>query len=286
MVMYAGDEPKIYEITEEWLESLNNEFRLAQIPHRKRPMLAFERWARDGNVICPSIGDEEAKVIFAWFDENLAANSLNMPPIFVGAFYFDAFIWPVEIRPVIGSIRIDILKSLSNIPNSIKIDLANDQPAWIAYKSYWNDCFRYANSIDHLIDAHPDGSFQKQLLKSGDQDLRGCVTLLLEKPPSDKSIELARMCVEKFLKGYLACLGGLDPKTAQNDIKHDLNEALTRCIEIDPNSSLKKISDSLSIFPEIKDRYEGNERAMVELWNALRISQLVATTVVLAVCRN
>lgn len=58
-----------YEVTDEWLEQINEELRKKDVSHKRRPWNAWMEWSKYVGV-STSLGDEDVKQIFEWFEKN------------------------------------------------------------------------------------------------------------------------------------------------------------------------------------------------------------------------
>lgn len=266
------------DLTEEWLESINEEFRKNDIPHKQRPWLAWREWAKYKG-ISVSLNDEVVKKIFAWFENNAKAGSQYLGSMYTGVYYYDSCFWPVFIPIVFGSVQLNARDSVKTMPETIVARLWRDRNEVTQYASLWADCTDYAFGIDDLMKGKAIGGFAQEVLASGDQQLNATVTLLLEDRPNPKAMESARMATEMFLKAFLAATGGLTEKEAKDKIGHNLEKALNRCLTLDAKSELQAIQPDLNVFPDIGDRYKGTEKPSRELWIAYGAAQFTGTTV-------
>jgi hypothetical protein len=140
-----------------------------------------------------------------------------------------------------------------------------------------------AFGIDELIKRAAFNQFSTELLKSGDQQMKAAVSLLLDGDrPNSKAGEVAAMATEIFLKAFLASRGSLTESDAKKKVGHNLEEALTRCAVVDPKSELLNIQPHLGVFPDVNQRYRGSEMPLGLLWRSHEIAQFVSTTV----CRS
>lgn len=270
-----------YEVTDEWLEQINEELRKKDVPHKRRPWDAWMEWSKHVGV-STSLGDEDVKKIFEWFEKNAKAGSQYIGPMYVGSLYYDSCFWPIVIPVVAGRVKLDASKSLRTMPDSIKARLMRDRDSFINYAAIWADCADYGFGIEEVIKNNSIGAFGQELFRSGNQQLNATVTLLHEDIPNPKSMESARMATEMFLKANLAGKIGLTEKEAKDKIGHNIEKALDRCLAVDTQSELQVIRPGLSCFPEIGDRYKGTDKTASELWQAYQIAQFVGTTVVRA----
>ena len=66
------------------------------------------------------------------------------------------------------------------MPDSILQRLFSDRSKVLEYISVWADSFDYGYGLDDILKINSQCDFAQELLKSGDQQLRATVTLLLE----------------------------------------------------------------------------------------------------------
>jgi hypothetical protein len=131
------------ELTDEWLEGINQEFSRDHIPHRQRPFLAWPRWGQEaGRSI--SFGDPDVKKIMAWFRANAPAGAHEVGSFFTGLFYFDAHLWPVEIPIIYGTVLITAMDCLRTMPDNIKKRLEGDLGLYQAFGQVCCDCIDYS----------------------------------------------------------------------------------------------------------------------------------------------
>jgi hypothetical protein len=269
----------LYELTDEWLEQINEEFRKKDIPHKRRPWEAWTEWA-DYSGEMSSLGDENVEKIFAWFEKNTKAGSQQSDSMYMGSFYYDSCFWPIFIPVVYGTFKLDAAKSLKTMPNTIKSRLTKSVDDFIHYLALWCDCYDYGYEIEGLMKNKSIRTFGRELFSSGNQQLTATVTLLHENIPNPKAMESARMATEMFLKAFLAVKVGLTEKLAKDKIGHNLEKALNMCVDVDGNPELHFIQSDLTCFPEIADRYKGTERTTRELWQGYEAAQFTGATIV------
>lgn len=267
------------ELTDKWLEKINEGFSKNDIPHQRRPWFAWAEWGRITGTMS-GLNDEVAKKIFAWFEKNTKAGSQQVGPMYVGAYYYDSCFWPVVVPIVFGTVRLNPRDFLKTMPESVITRLWSDKKKLVEYVSVFADCVDYVFGIEDIQNRKTFCQFAKELLRSGDQQLKAVVSLVLESSPNSKSIESARMSTEMFLKALLAAKIGLTEKDAQDNIGHNLTKALNACLSVDANSELKTILPHLKVFPSIADRYKGTDKTPKELWRAYAVAQFVGTTVI------
>jgi len=268
-----------YEPTDDWLEQINEELSNQDVPHKQRPWKAWMAWSKNASV-STSLGDEDVKKIFDWFEKNSKAGAQHIGPMYTGSLYFDSCFWPIFIPIVFGQVKLDAARSLSTMADSIKSRLMRDRKGFMNYAALWADCIDYGLGIGEAIKKSGVGVFGQELLRSGDQQLNAAVTLLHEDNPNPKASESARMATEMFLKAFLAVKVGLTEKKAKDEIRHDLMKCLDRCLAFDAGSDLQVIRTDLSGFPAIGERYKGLDKTPAELWQGYSVAQFVGTYVV------
>src|ERR1700754_1690547 len=265
------------EVTDEWLESINHKFSREGIPPIQRPFLALIEWSKTiGPIDLPSA---RATKIFDWFTRNTKPGSLDVGPIFTASFYFDACFWPVNIPLLYGfNFELHLLDYLISMPQQIKSRLRSDKNTQTQYAELFVHSFDYAYGFDELTRIYKLQPFCRELLLSGDREIRATVTLLHEQKPNTKAIESARMATEMFLKVFLASKAQLDSKGAKK-IGHDLEHAIQKCLKTENNSDLQMLLSQLPCFPDINERYRASEKKLGELWAAYSAAQFTAATV-------
>jgi hypothetical protein len=269
----------VYEPTEEWLEQINHEFGKQNVPHGKRPWLALMKWASHAHISFPH-DSSTAKTIFAWFEKNTKAGSQRIGPLYTGTFFYDTCFWPVFILVVYGTVRLNAGDSLKTMPETPKTRLGQDQNEASQYACLWADCADYGSGIPQLTAVSGANRFAGELCRSGDQQLRAAISLLLEDTPNPKAAESARMATEMFLKAFLASKSGLTEKEAKDKIRHNIEKALAACLTAEPNSELQVIRPQIGYFPDVGDRYKGAEETPARLWRTYGIAQFIGATVV------
>src|SRR5947209_3949786 len=125
-----------YEPTDEWLEQINEELRKKDVPHKQRPWEAWMEWSKYAGV-SSSLGDEDVKKIFDWFEKNTKAGSQYFGPMYMGSLYYDTCFWPIFIPVVFGRVKLDASNSLRTMPETIKSRLMKDKQEFMQYVAVW-----------------------------------------------------------------------------------------------------------------------------------------------------
>lgn len=262
---------------DEWLERINEVLSDNEVPHIRRPMEAWREWSMETGVSL-ALNDPDVKRIFAWFAENAPEGAHNVGSMYVGSYYFDASFWPVTIWPIFGTVRINGRNALTTMPDPIRQRLFNGGQLQ-DYISVWMDCVDYGLGFDETVSSSST-DFSLELLRSADQQIRSTVTVLHQRHPNPKALESARMATEMFLKSYLARHAGLTEDDARKRIGHDLTKALDEVLRLDLRSEIGNISQHLSVFPIVGDRYKGSDYPPQNLWTGYQIAQFTGTFVV------
>jgi hypothetical protein len=263
---------------EKWLEQTNLELREKRIEHKRRPWEAIGMYSRQFGVSV-SLSSQIADQIFKWFEANSRPDAQSAGSLFESTYFYDAAFWVVSIPIVYGSVKMNALDSLSNMPIKIKSDLERDSKSVWNYLIYWADCIDYGMGIEDLRSSSGLDEFGRQLLLSGDAELRSAASLLLTKKSNTRAILVCRMAVELFLKSYIAATRGLSKKEAKS-INHDLERAFDIFIEITGFSHLGQIRSKLSVFPPFDARYEDRQVSLQELWDGFALAQSAGVTLV------
>jgi hypothetical protein len=277
-------------VLSEWLEAFNERMGREGVPHLGRPLRAWSEWCRESGESL-EIGDPKAQQIFEWFEGRSPAGSLFPASVFTGAFYFDAYFWPVCIPMVYGTHSLSASDSLASMPAITKTKLFANPEDLGSFKALWADCLDYGQGLLSLnreaapasvLDAgqkEPPGSFWRGLVISGDRMLRSAVEDLCKDSPGENALQSSRMAFEMFLKAFLARDHGLSEDDARN-ISHDLSKLMGKVLEVTPNQVFREANTRLDGFPNVTDRYAGKPYSNSELWNAYKVAQAVAAEVI------
>lgn len=264
-------------ITEQWLADTNEEFRRAGIEPAARPWRAIEKYGDETKLPVP-FSSPEVNFIFSWFEKYLAPGSLKMRPLFTGVFFYDAAFWVFSIPLVYGRAAVEPLKLFATMPFPILRDMANDSVQLESYIAHWSECFDFAYGLSRIPDNTGLDEFGRTLFRSGIAELETAMAQMTQQKPNTKAMMSSRMATEMFLKSLLAIKRGL-PEREAREISHRLDMAIDGCIEATGSEDLAAIKPKLGIFPEIRERYDGEEKPLSEIWEAYRLSQQVASTV-------
>jgi hypothetical protein len=262
----------------EWLEAFNQRMGQEGVPHLGRPQRAWLEWCRETGERFGS-DDPKAKQIFGWFESQSPEDSLSVPNVFTGAFYFDAYFWHVDIRILYGTQKLVGRDVLLSMPASTMEKLFRSVDDVENFRALWADCLDYGYGIrclhlDHVTD------FWQRLVQSGDSKLRSAVENLCKPMPGPNAMQSSREACEMFLKAFLARNDGLIEDDARKKYSHDLSKLLDRIIAITPNQIFTEARKRLSSFPAVDDRYKGKVYPGSDQWSAFKVAQTVAAEVI------
>jgi len=267
-------------VSEDWLKRLNKEFRDAGVEQRRRPWDAIRRYSQEFNVSV-DFSSDLAKKIFEWFEAHSKPGAHQIGSLYESVYFFDSQFWQVSIPIIFGSVQVNPLDSLYQMPIQLKQEfMSNRKQAW-DYVVYWADCVDYGLGIDDLRETLSLEENGIQFLMSADQELRAAVSILSQLRPDSRAILTCRMAVEMFFKAYIALKQGLTERQAKS-IGHDLNKGLDKFIEVSGYSHWESIRNKLSIFPEIHDRYKEQDVTLGRLWGGFSLAQSIGALTIRA----
>lgn len=263
---------------EDWLNSVNARYRAEEIPSRQRPFRALSDFSREFK--CSFTLDSPiANAIFDWFGKHSAPGSHAMGSMFTGAFYFDAYFWPMHIPIGFGTFSINAFDCLETMPETVKQQLAQSQRDSTNLALYWVDCCDYAYGFDELKKGNKLSSKALVFLNNGDRELRGAVAQLLSSRPNTKAILALRMACEIFLKALLIHEKNLTDPQLKN-LSHKIKDIAVDCHLATGVPEFDAVANAANVFPEVSQRYDGDEWKLSEIWMALCIAQVAATAVI------
>jgi hypothetical protein len=265
-------------ISEEWLKSVNEEFRNTEIEQRRRPWDAIRRYSTEFNTSV-EISSDVAKKIFEWFEAHSKPGVHKIGSLYESTYFYDSQFWTVSIPIAYGKERLNALDGLSQMPEDMKNEIMS-QPkhAW-DYLAFWAECVDYGMGIDALRDTPGLDEVGVQLLMAGDQELRAARAVLNQHRPDPRAILSCRMASEMFLKSFVALNIGLTEKQAKA-IGHNLHKGLDKFIEVSGYDHWEKMRSTLSIFPAIHERYKEQDITFKNLWEGYSFAHSIGTVIV------
>ncbi|MFC1780636.1 hypothetical protein ACFLZ8_00030 [Planctomycetota bacterium] len=265
-------------ISESELEKLNEELHKDGIEPRKRPWEAISRISKrlGRTIVLPS---KEADFIFKWFEKNSKPGAHNVGMLHRGAYYYDSTFWSVSIPIIFGTVQLDALYSLHEMPKTIKNCLMQDEKESWNYVFFWADCLDIGFGHNYLTNNVKYNSFGRQLFSAGYEELSSATTLLLEQRPNKRAIMNCRMATEMLLKSFIALKGALTEAHAKK-LSHNLEKIFDLFYDISENAKLSKIKKFLNIFPEINERYKTQSIDDISLFKCYCFAQTIGAFIV------
>lgn len=264
---------------ENWLREVNQVFRNEGIEHRKRPFEALRRYSSYFNESI-SLSSDTGKYIFDWFEAHSKPDSHLIGPLFESLFFFDSAFWTISIPLMYGTVRVNALESLLDMPSAVKADLISNNLMLSKFSVYWADCLDYGLGLDEIKNNPNLDSYGKGLLLAADQELRLAVTSLGKSRPDSRAILNLRLALEIFFKSFIALKIGLTDKEAKN-IGHDLGAGLDGFIRASGYHDWDACRPDLDVFPEfVQNRYKEQKITSENLWTALAFTQSVGAVTV------
>ncbi len=263
---------------EAWLTSTNARYRADELPPRHRPFRALSDFSREFKCSI-SLDSPLAKSIFEWFYKHSQPGAHAVGALFTGAFYYDACFWPLYIPIGYGTFSLNALGCLETMPPSIKEHISQDREDLYGLVLYWADCCDYAYGIDDITKQGKLNAKALAFIQNGDRELAGAIAQLVSPKPNAKAILALRMACEIFLKALLIQERNLTDKELKK-LSHKIEDIAAECFAITHAPEFDAVVKSGGTFPDVSDRYEGVEKKLSEVWNALCVTQIAATAVI------
>lgn len=263
---------------ETWLTSTNARYRADELPPRHRPFRALSDFSREFKCSI-SLDSPLAQSIFDWFYKHSQPGAHATGALFTGAFYFDACFWPLYIPIGYGTFSLNALNCLETMPQSIKEHISQSREDLWDLALYWADCCDYAYGIDDISKEGKLNAKALAFIQNGDRELAGAIAQLVSPRPNAKAILALRMACEIFLKTLLIQERNLTDQQLKK-LSHKIEDIAAECFAITHAPEFDAVAKTGGTFPEVSDRYEGVERKLSEVWNALCVTQIAATAVI------
>jgi len=273
----AEEYMSVSEIPEEWLEKLNTKMGADGIPHIRRPFEAISTWTRDNNCsIC--LDSPTAEFVFQWFKVHSPDGSHAIGSLFTGVYFFDAYFWKVSVPIAYGTVQLNALDQIVELPEFLRNRLMADRERLVDYLTLWTNALDYGFGVDDLRGCRKLVGFAAELAAGADQELRATVRLLTEsRHANSKAMESAGLATEMFLKAYLARHVGLTELEAKQ-LSHNLAKTADKCKRVKGLIEFERIAQLINVFPAWGARYKGNDYDNMRLWVAYSVAQFAAAT--------
>ncbi len=265
-------------ISEDWLKKINEEFRNDGIDQQRRPWDAISRYSSEFSTSV-DISSDVAKKILEWFEVHSKPGAHQIGSLYEAVYFYDSQFWTVSIPIVYGKAQLNVLECLPQMSEEMKNEIMSQQKQAWDYVVFWANCIDYGMGIDDLRKTSGLNEFGIQLLMSGDQELRAATSILNQHRPDPRAILNCRMASEIFLKSFIALKVGLTEKQAKL-IGHDLNKGLDKFIEVSGFDHWEQVRSTLSVFPEIHERYKEQDITSKILWDGYSFAQSIGAVII------
>lgn len=273
---------------DQWLKAINSDLSKEDVPHIRRPFEAMRRL----NLECKisfDLSSPIAKHLIQWFEEHSPVGSHCIGAMFTSLFYFDSYFWKVEIPLAFGTVQLNALNALREMPEAIKEQLQRNTPTLWVFIALWVDSLDYAFGFEDVgrgsrLPTIGNVNFAEELLTSAHRELTATVRLLTEeRRPNSKAVETGRMATEMYLKAYLALHGSLSELDARKKVSHNLEKALAECEMARPHADLSDLRGFLGVYPQIGSRYQALSFDNHQLWSSYATALRAGVTLIRSV---
>jgi hypothetical protein len=165
------------------------------------------------------------------------------------------------------------------MPITIKDSISKSSKDSAEMLQYWVNCFDYAYGLHDIRGLNLLTSRTLRFIENGNLELCGAINQLVSARPNPKAILSLRLACEIFMKALLIEEMGLNNAQLKK-LSHNIEDIAKECFAVSGVSEFKMVADLASIFPDVSDRYEGSSRCLYDVWNAVAITQVAATTVI------
>lgn len=263
--------------SDEWLEKMNRTLVREGVAMLARPFETLRRLSMERH-ISVGIDSPPAKHIFEWYESRSRPGEHSIGSEFAGVFFFDGRFWRVEIPVFFGTVSLNPLKSIREMPEQLLHELLESAPQQLGYLAAWAECLDYGTGFGGVALALDDARLAG-LANSGDQELRSAVSQLLEQHPNPKAVMSCRMASEMFLKAYAGKIATLSEQQARK-IGHEL-DAIVECIAVaEPDADILRVRPWLKVFPDINSRYTGTQPSFEMMAECYAAAQFCGTALV------
>ena len=165
------------------------------------------------------------------------------------------------------------------MPSTVKNSLSESRQDMWKLVIYWRDCVDYAFGVDELIRGNKLDQKAYNFLQNGRRELIGAIAQLLWSRPNTKAVLGFRMSCEIFLKVLLIQEKKLNDKQLKKQFGHKINGLADECFRISGMQEFDTVAKCAQKFPDVEERYEGDEYKLSKIWDILCIAQIAAAGV-------
>lgn len=270
-------------VSTDWLKKINQELSAAGVEHKRRPVEAILRYSLLFKNI--PISDEVSKEIYDWFQAHIKQGVLQIECRNESIYFFDAEFWVIYIPIHYGSINIDILSCLRDMPTTIKNEIIASSAIALEYKNFWDDCYVYEMGLGEIISNKKFNKFGIQTLEAADQHLKTAVKLLKDKSSDSQSAQTCTLAFEIFLKAYLVIKYDFTEEKLIS-LNHHLKKIFKEILKLSNNKNWLPIESKIKLFPKTTERYKKQILSKKEIWELFLASQTVGAIIVRELMEN
>ncbi len=116
-------------------------------------------------------------------------------------------------------------------------------------------------------------------IENAEKEFAGSISVINASKSNAKAILNLRMSCEIFLKALLVQECNLSDYELKK-FNHDLGDTIKECYKITNDSNFLAFADQMGVFPNVTERYDGDMKEYVVVWQALQITQNIAAAVI------
>ncbi len=202
---------------------------------------------------------------------------LYMPPMYVGAFMFRDVFFPLRIPLIYGSPGINPVDFLTDVPETQKRWLFNEQQVGLTFFDQVIDVMDFVYGLDDLekIGQVPEKTVEWWYLAK--QQLEAAVATLLGSFNKYAVIQNCCIATELLLKGALLAKG-IDEETLKyKPYGHNFENLVNKTAELVPSIDQEMLLFTVRQLPDyINSRYEAKEISRLDLGKFLMNTQFIS----------
>lgn len=211
------------------------------------------------------------------YKELYRLTDLVMPPIHIGAFIFRDVFFPLRIPLIFGSLAINPIDFLIDVPDTQKRWLFNDQQTSLTFFDQVIDLMDFTYGLDDLgkMGKIPDKTVEFWYLAK--QQMEAAAAILLGSFNKYAVIQNCCISTELLLKGALITFG-LDEKTLANkkSYGHKFENLVNKTADYLPNLNKETLLFVVQQLPDyVQSRYEAQNFSRLDLGRFMMNTQFI-----------
>lgn len=213
------------------------------------------------------------------YKELYRLTDLVMPPIHIGTFMFRDVFFPIRIPVIFGSLAINPVDFLIDVPNTQKRWLFNDQKTALTFLDQVIDLIDFTYGLDDLKKMGKLPSKTVEWWDLAKQHLEAAAAILLGSFNKYAVIQNCCLSTELLLKGSLMAKG-VDEKTLADNKKgygHDLKNLVNKTADYLPNLNRETLLFVVQQLPHyVQSRYETQNFSRLDLGRFMMNTQFIS----------